>query len=963
MASGLQSLASSHSPFSMGGSYGNQFPNPFEDLGSLAIPQQNFNALEWCEYIWMMQGMYRMAMERIIAYFLTSVEIGDVGDRKVGDDEKDKWLTYLNDVLNILTVIQSADRDYLCFHGDVAAVTRNGVFPLRELAGKTVDVLSQDGVYRPAEFKSFGKQELLEVTFSDGRKVLATPEHEWLVQKSTGGLIRVPTYALAGRSIPRTVAPRPPKNDDYRVGVRHGFTFGDGSLYNGGKQAVANFYGEKDREMLAYFEGVGCAPCKVPEQDLVKVHGLPPEFKKLPPNEASDSYWYGFVCGFLAADGSVDTYGCTVLTQASESVLERITAQLPRIGMTAGPVRGHYREADLSTVNGNPDAQYAGYMYYVTLLKQFMQADDILLRSHRAKFLANASDTSYGRFMRVASVRQTGIEDEVFCCVEPETHSFVIGNGVLTGNCYGNAFFSLIVPFRRHLSCPKCGTTHPLKVVYETPSFEFSWVQYQFKAKCQKCSFSGVWKIDDQPCKDESEIRYKLWSPKEIQIVHDPFTNETSYIWKIPEEYRRRIHNGDLFVLERASQEVIKAIKNNYLFKFAPDVLYHMKEPSLSGVYNRGWGISRTLTNFRQVWYVQVLQRYNEAIAMDYVVPFRLITPVPRGGSGAADATTIDPLLSVNMGDFMSQVRAMIRRRRRDPASWFTLPFPVQYQALGGDATQLAPRELLDQGMEFLLSSAGAPIELFKGSLSVQAFPAAARIFESTWKMLVVANNTLLRWIINQTAQIMSWEPVSATLLPVTIADDMARNMAILQLAMGQAASATTGLRTLGLNWKDEQRRLADEARFQTELQADLQEEMAQADFGQQIAKAQFGQMGPGGAMGGGMGAAGPQQGGAPQQTVADPTAGGQAPGPVTSYLQGMSPNASVTPNELLETAQSLAMQLQSAPASQRRSELAALKQKNEVLWSLVKSKLQETRNDARSVGQAQVLAQSGMSP
>ena len=642
MASGLQSLVSSHSPFSLGGSYGNQFPNPFEDLGSLAIPQQNFNALEWCEYIWMMQGMYRMAMERIIAYFLTSVEIGDVGDRKVGDDEKDKWLTYLNDVLNILTVIQSADRDFLC---------------------------------------------------------------------------------------------------------------------------------------------------------------------------------------------------------------------------------------------------------------------------------------------------------------------------------YGNAFFSLIVPFRRHLSCPKCGTTHPLRIVFEEPSFGFSWVDYEFKAKCQKCSFHGAWKIDDQPCKDESEIRCKLWSPKEIQIVHDPFTNETSYVWKIPEEYRRRVRTGDLFVLERVSQEVIKAIKNSYLFKFAPDVLYHMKEPALSGIYNRGWGISRTLTNFRQVWYVQVLQRYNEAIAMDYVVPFRLITPVPRGGSGAADATTIDPLLSVNMGDFMSQVRAMLRRRRRDPASWFTLPFPVQYQALGGDATQLAPRELLDQGMEFLLSSAGAPIELFKGSLSVQAFPAAARIFESTWKMLVVANNTLLRWIINQTAQIMSWEPVSATLLPVTIADDMARNMAILQLAMGQAASATTGLRTLGLNWKDEQQRLANEARYQAELQADLQEEMAQADFGQQIAKAQFGQMGPGGAMGGGMGAAGQPQGGAPQQTVADPTAGGQAPGPVTSYLQGMSPNASVTPNELLETAQSLAMQLQSAPASQRRSELAALKQKNEVLWSLVKSKLQETRNDARSVGQAQVLAQSGMSP
>jgi hypothetical protein len=54
-----------------------------------------------------------------------------------------------------------------------------------------------------------------------------------------------------------------------------------------------------------------------------------------------------------------------------------------------------------------------------------------------------------------------------------------------------------------------------------------------------------------------------------------------------------------------------------------------MREDALAGVRNRGWGISRVLANFRQAWYVQVLHRYNEAIALDYVIPFRLITP-PR---------------------------------------------------------------------------------------------------------------------------------------------------------------------------------------------------------------------------------------------------------------------------------------------------------------------------------------------
>jgi hypothetical protein len=83
-----------------------------------------------------------------------------------------------------------------------------------------------------------------------------------------------------------------------------------------------------------------------------------------------------------------------------------------------------------------------------------------------------------------------------------------------------------------------------------------------------------------------------------------------------------------------------------------------MKENTLAGVRNRGWGISRVLSNFRQAWYVQVLHRYNEAIALDYVIPFRLITPAP--GPGSADQAR-DALLNLNMGGYMPQIQRMLR--------------------------------------------------------------------------------------------------------------------------------------------------------------------------------------------------------------------------------------------------------------------------------------------------------------
>jgi len=386
----------------MGGEGGSSkvvdFPLPWLDYASACIPNSLTLVLRWAEYIWMSNGTYRQACQRTARYFITDLEFKEIEDDHA-EDVKDIFEHYLK----IRTLLSECGDNYLCFHGDTKAVTRDGVFKLRDLAGKTVDVLSQGGVYRKAEFKSFGRQSLLEVEFSDKRTVLATPEHQWVVRgKNALEDLKVPTTALKGRSIPRTVAPRPAQGEEFNEGVRHGFVFGDGSTYNKHttQRCVANFYGAKDAPMLKYFEGHGSPPSPCEGLDLVKVHGLPSHFKTLPSPTASAEYWYGFVCGFMAADESVDTYGCSILAQKSKATLEAIAEQLPRIGMAAGPVpvRGHWREADLSPWDGGEPGEYyyQGDMHCVTLLQRFMLPQDILLPCHLAKFLANQKDTNYG---------------------------------------------------------------------------------------------------------------------------------------------------------------------------------------------------------------------------------------------------------------------------------------------------------------------------------------------------------------------------------------------------------------------------------------------------------------------------------------------------------------------------------------------------------------------------------------
>lgn len=523
--------------------------------------------------------------------------------------------------------------------------------------------------------------------------------------------------------------------------------------------------------------------------------------------------------------------------------------------------------------------------------------------------------------------------------------------------CYGNSFSSVVVPFRRYLQCPKTGDMYPLKVVYYNFDFKFT-DEMQFVATCPKTQWRGPWHVIDKPREESDHLILKRWNPHEMELLHDPYTDEVAYLWRIPEYYKRMVREGNLFHLERVSKQVLEAIKHNQLFRFNPDAIFHMKEPTLSGIRNMGWGIPRSLVNFRQIWYVQVLRRFNEAIAQDYVIPFRLITPGTTNGSSAGGIATNDPMSIFAAGDFRAQVRSMINRRRRDPASWQMLPFPVNYQLLGGDAKNLAPTELVQQGYEELLNESGAPVEFYNGSITMQAAPVALRLFESTHSQLVTDANMLLQWMCNTISRIMSWETVDCNLKRVTIADDMQKQMSALQLMMGQQLSGTSGLAAIGYDWETEQKRIADEARKQQELQARQQEEMEQAGFAQQVAKGinpMAPQQGDPNAAGGGQAA-----GGAPQQ--GDPNAMAQAgmpsQTPVTDYIQSMGPNAMVTPNDLQSAAQQLADELLGKPEGIKDSELRKLKQFNPTLHSITRAKMDETRSQLRSQGGAMLQQQ-----
>lgn len=319
-----------------------------------------------------------------------------------------------------------------CLKSSTLVHTAEGLIRAGDLAGKTTDVLSDDGVFRSSEWYNFGEQELYEITFENGDKIETTAEHNWWIP--TGGRNRynkVATKDLVGSNVPlQGISNFEYDEDDWYWGVRHGLIFGDGNLYLDGRFSCLNQFGDSLHLVSDFWD----------ESEIVRyndwhwhVNKQPNTYKSLPDMDKSRSYIRGFIAGLLATDDHVSGASGTVLHNKDESVLEQIRTLAAYAGMPTVSVR---LSRKTSPFDGSDKP-----LFKLSFTKSAFWNDGVLDRKLVLKnsHLKNALDGVQPRnrgSVRVVDVQPTGIVEDVFCCVEPETHSFVIETGYLTGNCF-----------------------------------------------------------------------------------------------------------------------------------------------------------------------------------------------------------------------------------------------------------------------------------------------------------------------------------------------------------------------------------------------------------------------------------------------------------------------------------------------------------------------------------------------
>jgi len=493
---------------------------------------------------------------------------------------------------------------------------------------------------------------------------------------------------------------------------------------------------------------------------------------------------------------------------------------------------------------------------------------------------------------------------------------------------YGNAFIRIHFPFDRFLVDPEGGAEYALDF-FKPKSLRFNLKRMTYSAPHPKNGNTVEFKFRDRKSLDASRIRLRRLPPEQITLDHVALSGSTRFVYRFDTTTIDDVKRGRLHTINELPMDMLKAISLNADFLFYPGTIFHLKAPDITGISNKGWGIPGTLLNFPNIYQIQAYRKIDQALAMDYMLPFRLFTPC------SMDKIT-DALNMIIMPQWVGQIQQIIDNRRKDKFAMHALPFPVTYQEFGAQGKQLTPYDLAEFHTNALLDGMGFPQELFKGTVAFVQMPTALRLFENSFSYVGIGFNSLVHWVTNSVRSYLGYAKMRTRLQRPSVADSIERKQFVYQLAAMGEISRETAYESLGVD--------DTVAEFRKRLQEDMGRQREQVKAQQELQKE--------------------IESGA---IMAQAPAGG-AGQPMGGSMPGASPSGGpqVTPLDVQGDAQQLAEYWLSIPTDGERTKaMQAVSTTKPELHAMAKELMDRIRRSGESQGRQQVAAsyQQGGAP
>jgi intein/homing endonuclease len=234
----------------------------------------------------------------------------------------------------------------------------------------------------------------------------------------------------------------------------------------------------------------------------------------------------------------------------------------------------------------------------------------------------------------------------------------------------------------------------------------------------------------------------------------------------------------------------------------------------------------------------------HNSIALDYVVPLRIISPKMGSGNG-------DPVTTISLAKWTSEMKHSVKKWRRDPLHIMWSPVPAEVTHFGGQARALMTLGEIQAAEDNIIAAMGLPKEFIVGGFSAMGSGIQLRVLENQLTHQTSDLNDLLQWITDKCAKQLGRSSVTVSLAPFRFIDDVQQKALLLQLNVADPQGGPwISKRTMGeafdvdpqeeRKWRTQE--ALDDARAAQELQDEMQKRQrnlanqarAQAAMGQQ---------------------------------------------------------------------------------------------------------------------------------
>lgn len=387
----------------------------------------------------------------------------------------------------------------------------------------------------------------------------------------------------------------------------------------------------------------------------------------------------------------------------------------------------------------------------------------------------------------------------------------------LDKHVYGNHFTSLYFPFIRFLKCHVCEDLVNIAQV----DYKFTLKSLKFQYHCRRCNGPTTGAIVDRKVLNVNKIHIIRWDPKVIDIDYNPITGDAEYYYNIPDDVKNKVKLGAPSLINTMPAEFLTAIKDDKVFAFEKDALFHIKVASPSGM-DQQWGFPPLASTIKLFLYTMTLRKANEAIALEHIVPFRVMHP------GAANQ---DPTQFLNLQRWQDELKANMRQWRKDPLHVMIAPTPVNVTNVGGDGRMLLTLGEVQEADKAILAAMGLPPEFLYGGLTKAGMDGNLRMIENQLQNHADDMNDLLQWYTDKIAKFLGWERIETSLMPIKMVDDTETKGMVMSFATGQAGAKLVSMTTVAEHLKldlaeEREKRLQeelDETRHQMRVQAEVQ--------------------------------------------------------------------------------------------------------------------------------------------